>query len=570
MADWIFLDNHTKTRPSKELIEQMAQDLHEHWLIASTGRIKNKMGSLLGELEGSFHLAASGASANFQVLLSHYMDSIRETGRTHILSLETEQSSILEGIQRLEKFEVQGKILPVNSQGQLTPSALQEALRARSSLLSISFAHPLTGVIQPIHDLSAVCREHDVRLHVDVGCAVGKRYLMGIDADFITFDGALLHCPGQVGGILAKEDVAPFAFGGEDLPYASLSTLARALELSYEKTDHYAMEIGRLRDLLETKCLALGGKVFFQEVERLANCAVIAFEGIHSERLQVLLKQQGIFATTGNGRLAEVLKSCQVDADLAHAAVSFVLSDETTQKEIDQLVAVFEEKLDTLRVPSVLFIEEDAKAKGMRVCQAEMLGDGKSLTLALLIDEEDGVIADCKYAAFGPPSLLETADAAAALLLRKNYMQAKRLSADLIEQKLSKETAHLNFLIDAIDAATESCMDIPIEDVYVAPPEMEGGERQVYPGWEELSDSQKKAVIDEVVEKEIRPYVELDAGGVEVLKVEDNRVLIAYSGNCTSCFSATGATLDAIGNILRHKIYPDLMVIPDESFLQNQ
>ena len=128
----------------------------------------------------------------------------------------------------------------------------------------------------------------------------------------------------------------------------------------------------------------------------------------------------------------------------------------------------------------------------------------------------------------------------------------------------------LNIVIDVIDAATETCMDIPIEDIYVAPPEMEGGERTTYPNWETLSDAQKKAVIAEVMERDIRPYVELDAGGVEVIKVECNRVTIAYSGNCTSCFSATGATLGAIGNILRHKIYPDLMVIPDTSLLTGQ
>ena len=106
-------------------------------------------------------------------------------------------------------------------------------------------------------------------------------------------------------------------------------------------------------------------------------------------------------------------------------------------------------------------------------------------------------------------------------------------------------------------------MDIPIEDIYAAPPEMDEGERTVYTGWASLTDAQKKAVIAEVIKRDIRPYVELDAGGVEVSKVEDNRVTITYSGNCASCFSATGTTLDAIGSILRHKIYPDLMVIPD-------
>ncbi|HSX04708.1 MAG TPA: NifU family protein, partial [Rhabdochlamydiaceae bacterium] len=79
---------------------------------------------------------------------------------------------------------------------------------------------------------------------------------------------------------------------------------------------------------------------------------------------------------------------------------------------------------------------------------------------------------------------------------------------------------------------------------------------------------QKLSVIKEVVAKEIQPYIELDAGGVEVLKIENNQVHIAYSGSCTSCYSATGATLEAIQQLLRAKVYPELTVIPDMSFLK--
>jgi len=219
------------------------------------------------------------------------------------------------------------------------------------------------------------------------------------------------------------------------------------------------------------------------------------------------------------------------------------------------------------------FTKRDAESKKMRLCIGSVgkREEGRALCLHLLIDEEDGVVADAKFQAFGPPVLIGAADYGCELLLRKNYMQARRLTADLIDKKgqTFPEGAgvYLNLVIDAIDIATEKCIDIPIEDIYVAPPTMEGGDRQVYPNWENLSDAEKKAVISEVMERDIQPYVELDAGGVKVVKVEDNRITIAYSGNCTSCFSATGATLDAIGNILRHKVFPDLMVIPDMNLL---
>ena len=88
------------------------------------------------------------------------------------------------------------------------------------------------------------------------------------------------------------------------------------------------------------------------------------------------------------------------------------------------------------------------------------------MTLSLLIDEEDGVVADCKFEVFGSPAFQDAVEAAATLLLRKNYMQAKRLSADLIETKMTFKASdeEINLVLEAIDIATADCLDILIED----------------------------------------------------------------------------------------------------------
>lgn len=541
MADWIFLDNHTKTRPSKSLIDQMTKGATDHWLIAPTKKMEQAIFELLGAK--GYHISYS-TNPHFEILFAHYMNFIRKTGRTHILAAETEIPSILEGIEELEKFEVQGKILRVNEQGYLTRKILEENLRARSSLLSISWAHPHTGIIHPIHDLIVACKEQNVQIHIDVSAAIGKLYfqLSDFDADYITFDGELLRMPMPCKVILSKTKLGP-------VPEKLLPILASALENAFGNIDLYAMEVGRLRDLFEKKVQEMGANIHFQDIERLPNTCVFSFDGIHGEQITAELQKLGIFAKAGK--------------ELKSSMVSVALSEETTQKEMDRTIDALQSILEKLRTKKRTFTEEDAKAKNMRLCKGTAGGEC-TITLALLIDEEDGVIADTTYEAFGPPTLHAACETTCKLLLRKNYLQARRLSADLIEKELSVEIEDkkLNLLIDAIDNATENCMDIPIEDIYVAPPEMGHGERTEYPGWENLSNKQKQVVIAEVMKEDIQPYVELDAGGVEVVKVEDNRITIAYSGNCTSCYSATGATLDAIGNILRHKIYPDLMVIP--------
>jgi len=93
--------------------------------------------------------------------------------------------------------------------------------------------------------------------------------------------------------------------------------------------------------------------------------------------------------------------------------------------------------------------------------------------------------------------------------------------------------------------------------------DLEKGESREWPGWQELTKQQKIEVIKDVIVKEIQPYIELDAGGVEVLDLIGQReVIIAYSGSCTTCYSATGATLSAIQQILRAKVWRDLIVTP--------
>lgn len=229
------------------------------------------------------------------------------------------------------------------------------------------------------------------------------------------------------------------------------------------------------------------------------------------------------------------------------------------------------------------FAQGEAKERGMRlvVGKGGELEDGNCVHLYLFIDESDGVIADAKFQVFGQSALIGAAEAACELLIRKNYDQARRLTTDLIDkqvrdksetQAFPEETfAHLNLVLEAIEEASEQCFDIPFAEAYVPTPLESYGEAGVgYPGWKALSREQKIAVIEEVIAKEIRPYIELDAGGVQIVDlINDRELIIAYQGACTSCYSATGATLNAIQEILKAKVDSELVVIPDPSFLQH-
>ena len=225
------------------------------------------------------------------------------------------------------------------------------------------------------------------------------------------------------------------------------------------------------------------------------------------------------------------------------------------------------------------FNENAGALQEMRVVTGRVEAQGNILIMSLVVDETDGIVADAKFQAFGETSLIGAADAACEVLLRKSYDQARRLSADLIDRKLRDFTnipafpkevdAHLNLVLAAIEEAAEKCSDIPLKDPSTSPPVPsqftgEGG----HPNWHLFSPDEKLDHIKEVIRDEIQPYIELDAGGIEVSALNDEtEVVIAYQGACTTCPSSTGATLEAIQQILRSKLSPSLQVKPGLSLL---
>lgn len=227
------------------------------------------------------------------------------------------------------------------------------------------------------------------------------------------------------------------------------------------------------------------------------------------------------------------------------------------------------------------FNQEQSEQRGMRL----VIGiegdvrDGNCVQFSWLVDQEDGSIVDAKFQVFGQSALIGAAEVACDLAVGKNYDQAKRIGADLIDKQVREgidtpafpqETApHLNLVLDAMDHAASQCLDIPLPVAYAAPPApqmigevLEGG----YPGWESMQDEKKLAILEQILNDEIRPYIALDGGGVEIKELKENELIISYQGNCTSCFSAVGATLSYIQQTLQARVHPDLRVIPDLEF----
>lgn len=227
-----------------------------------------------------------------------------------------------------------------------------------------------------------------------------------------------------------------------------------------------------------------------------------------------------------------------------------------------------------------VFTRDDAQARGVRLAEGldGSVEEGNCVAMSWLVDLENGVILDARFQVFGSSALIGAADTACDLLVGKNYDQASRFTTDLVDMQLrdrSEEPAfpremlpQISLVVNAILEAAESCAGVPLAAGYASSPMPQQGSGSLqgggYAGWDDLPHDRKVAVVEEVLDREIRPYIALDAGGVDVVELTPQRELIvAYKGSCTSCYSSVGSTLAYIQQMLRAKVHGDIVVIPN-------
>lgn len=387
MGQGIYLDNHTVSCPSDRAVAKMLPFLTERWgvpsaphqvgqqLLPAVEEALKGIYALIGANENdSVIFTSSNAEGVNQVVLSTYFDVTIHTGKNQFITSVIDEAPAIMAMGRLEHLSCISKMAPVDQFGRVTASAIAEAMTPRTALVSLSWANGLTGVINPVDEIAAVCKERGVHLHLDASHVLGKVFGEGaeIPAQFLTFNGDSLHAPSGTGGLFIRSDVkcSPLILGGIEqaghragsYSVAGLIALGEAAREAIDARDYMCTEVARLRDKLEQGIVSRVPQavVFFQEQERLPNCTAIGFPGVANEALLYLLNRRGVYASIGGGtyqQIGLVLAASGIDNILAHTAVSFSLSRETTEDEIDRAIEIVADSVQHLRKMSQKFNE---------------------------------------------------------------------------------------------------------------------------------------------------------------------------------------------------------------------
>ena len=310
---------------------------------------------------------SGGSEADNQAILSAARYGARK-GKKHIISTAFEHHAVLHTLQKLEKEGFEVTLLDVSQGHNITARQVRDAIREDTCLVTTMYANNEIGSVLPIAEIGAVCKEAGVPFHTDAVQAVGH---IAIDVkeqniDMLSLSAHKFHGPKGVGALYVRRGfpLVNVIEGGaqergkragtENIP--GICGMAAALKEACENLEANSRKVSALRDrLIEGLSKIPHSALNGDPVNRLSNNVSFCFEGIEGESLLLLLDMQGVAASSGSactsGSLdpSHVLLAIGRVHDVAHGSLRLSLCEYNTNEEIDHILKVVPEVVQTLR-----------------------------------------------------------------------------------------------------------------------------------------------------------------------------------------------------------------------------
>lgn len=363
----VYLDNNATTPVHPRVLDAVCEALRDVYGNASsihkegqTARrriedARESVAQLIGATAREVVFTSGGTESNNAAIFG----ALGGTSRHHIVTTAIEHPSVAEPVAELARRGHEVTSVAPERSGRVSADAVIAAIRPDTRLVTMMLANNETGVLQPVAEVGAVCRERGIHLHCDAVQALGK---VPVDVDALNVDtlsasAHKLHAPKGVGALFVRRNLSldRFLLGGsqerrrragtENVPLAVGFGVAAEIAMNLEES------IARLRDEFEHGLgrLAAAFTINGASVPRLPNTSNVTFHGADGEGIVIGLDLSGIATSTGSacssGRVepSPVLLAMGLSPDDARSTVRFSLSRFTTEAEVARALEVLRE-----------------------------------------------------------------------------------------------------------------------------------------------------------------------------------------------------------------------------------
>jgi cysteine desulfurase len=318
---------------------------------AAIDNARDKLGALLRAKPGEI-IFTGGATESCNLAVLGLARSSSARGG-HIISNKAEHHAVLHPLEHLEQHEgFEVTWLNVSESGMVDLNQLADSIRPDTRLVSIMTANNETGVIQPMREISQICRDRGVLLHSDMVQAFGKTDVDVSLVDVGSFAAHKFYGPKGTGFLCLRAGlpIQPIMFGGahenQRRPgtenVAGIAGMAAAAEWILHDRETEQERRAQLRDQLWRSIVNVfpDAQQNGDPTHRLANTLNASFIGVDSETMLMALDLEGICASSGSAcmvgsvRASHVLLAMGLPMKRARSAIRLSLGKWTTAKEI--------------------------------------------------------------------------------------------------------------------------------------------------------------------------------------------------------------------------------------------
>jgi cysteine desulfurase len=382
-----YLDHNATTPVRPEVVDAMLPYLREHYgnpnSVYALGqrarqaveRAREQVAALVGAADVSEIVFTSCGSEADVLAIAGAAWQASDAGkgkRNRVVSTRIEHDAVRGIVSQLRRRGFQTSELGCDADGRVAVASAEAALDDATSVLSVMHANNEVGTLQPIEELSAVCRARGVLFHTDAVQSAGKVPLKAKawGVDLLAISGHKINAPKGVGALYVRKGVhlAQTITGHQEKNrrggtenVASIVGLGKACELALADLPH-ADDLKALRDRVEAGVLAIkGSRANGHRSLRLPNCAHFSFEGLDGHQLVVALDLEGVCVSagpacsSGASMASHVLTAMGVHESLATGSLRVSLGWGSKGADVDRLLAVLPKAVEKLRsIPAAL------------------------------------------------------------------------------------------------------------------------------------------------------------------------------------------------------------------------
>jgi cysteine desulfurase len=310
----------------------------------------------------------SGATeSNNLALLGFARNYYKKTGNYgHIITLKTEHKAVLEPLHQLKKEGFMVTEITPERDGIISEEQFRKNIREDTFMVSVMMANNEIGVIQPIENISKICKLRGITFHSDFAQCLGYIELDNLlsDVNMITMSSHKIYGPKGIGLLLIDQDITlePLIVGGGQeyglrsgtLPLPLVVGFAKAIEMAVFNQKNNAEKLllcrnNLLKGLLENNSgLLINGSI----KQRLPHNLNLTILDLNGAKFHKLLKSK-IICSSGsacsNGEPSHVLLALGRSFKEAESSIRLSIGLSTNSKDIEQAIHILTNTIKLLR-----------------------------------------------------------------------------------------------------------------------------------------------------------------------------------------------------------------------------